>query len=80
MSDKTDNGGSGKAASGEANGGVLQKAQAFLSGVGAEFRKTTWPDSHELVESTVVVLALIVILAAVVLVFDKAIEYALLRF
>lgn len=58
-------------------GGLLKKVSGFFGEVGDEFRKTTWPDSHELVESTVVVLVLIVILAAVVFAFDKAIIFAL---
>ena len=58
-------------------GGWFKKIGAFFGEVGVEFRKTTWPDSHELVESTVVVLALIVILAVVVFAFDKAIIFAL---
>ncbi len=67
-------------AAGAANktlGGLFEKIGAFFGEVADEFRKTTWPDSHELVESTVVVLVLIVILAVVVFAFDKAIIFAL---
>lgn len=58
-------------------GGLFGKIGVFFGEVRDEFRKTTWPDSHELVESTVVVLALIVILAVVVFAFDRAIIFAL---
>ncbi|NLL82704.1 MAG: preprotein translocase subunit SecE [Lentisphaerae bacterium] len=54
-----------------------QRIQGFLSEVGAEFRRITWPERQELIESTVVVIVFIVILAAVVLVYDKVIEAAL---
>ncbi|MGI6496694.1 MAG: preprotein translocase subunit SecE [Kiritimatiellia bacterium] len=80
MSDKNKTKKSGKGPGGESGERSLQKIQAFFNSVGVEFRKITWPDSNELVESTVVVLVLIAILATVVLVFDKAIQFALLRF
>lgn len=50
---------------------------SFFSEVGAEFHRITWPKGKELVESTVVVLAFIVMLSATVLVFDKIIEWVL---
>ena len=54
-----------------------RKIGTFLGEVGTEFRKTSWPDRHELVESTLVVITFIVLLSAVVLVCDKAIELIL---
>ena len=46
---------------------------AYLSEVGAEFKKITWPDRRELVDSTCVVICFIVILALIVLCCDKLI-------
>jgi len=55
----------------------FHKLGVFFGEVGAEFRKTTWPARRELVESTVVVITFIVMLAAVVLVCDWVIRHAL---
>ena len=46
---------------------------AYLSEVGVEFKKITWPDRRELVDSTCVVICFIVILALIVLCCDKLI-------
>ena len=56
---------------------IVQKIGTFLGDVGAEFRKTTWPERRELVESTMVVITFIVLLSAVVLACDKVIEFVL---
>jgi preprotein translocase SecE subunit len=50
---------------------------AYLGEVGVEFKKITWPDRQELVDSTVVVISFIVILAVVVLCCDKVIQFFL---
>ena len=55
----------------------IRSVRKFAAEVGSEFRKTTWPDRRELVESTVVVMVFIVILSAVVMVFDRVIQYLL---
>jgi preprotein translocase SecE subunit len=49
----------------------------FFGEVGTEFRKTTWPERRELVESSLVVISFIVLMSAVVLVCDKVIEFFL---
>lgn len=54
-----------------------QRIRAFLSEVKAEFRRVTWPERQELIESTIVVIVFIVILAVVVLVYDKVIQTVL---
>ncbi len=54
-----------------------QRIRAFLSEVGAEFKRVTWPERQELIESTLVVIVFIVILAVVVLVYDKVIQAVL---
>ncbi len=54
-----------------------QRVRAFLLEVAAEFRRVTWPERQELIESTVVVIVFIVILAVVVLVYDKVIQAVL---
>ena len=56
---------------------VGKAVQGFLAEVGDAFRKVTWPDRKELVESTGVVVTFIVILAAVVLACDKVIAAVL---
>ena len=56
---------------------IVQKIGTFLGDVGAEFRKTTWPERRELVESTMVVITFIVLLSVVVLACDKVIEFVL---
>ena len=56
---------------------IGQKIGAFLGEVGTEFRKTSWPERREMVESTLVVITFIVLLSAVVLVCDKAIQAVL---
>lgn len=56
---------------------MLRKLGVFFGEVGAEFRKTSWPERRELVESTLVVVSFIVLLSAVVLVCDKGIRLVL---
>lgn len=50
---------------------------AYLQDVGREFKKISWPDRRELVDSTYVVISFIVILAVVVLCCDKIILFLL---
>ena len=56
---------------------VIQSLGAYLGEVGVEFKKISWPDRQELVDSTVVVISFIVILAVVVLCCDKVIQFFL---
>mgnify|MGYP003587088982 FL=1 len=56
---------------------LVQNIGAYLNDVNVEFKKIAWPDRQELVDSTVVVLTFIVILAVVVLCCDKVIELIL---
>jgi len=56
---------------------LVQNIGAYLNEVNIEFKKIAWPDRQELVDSTVVVLTFIVILAVVVLCCDKVIELIL---
>ena len=53
---------------------IIEKAREYLKGVGAEAKRVTWPNRHELWESTLVVIAFIFILSATTLVYDKVIE------
>jgi preprotein translocase subunit SecE len=50
---------------------------AYLREVSIEFKKISWPDRQELVDSTLVVIYFIVILAVVVLCCDKTIMFFL---
>ncbi len=43
--------------------GFIARVQEFVREVYAEFRKVTWPNRQELVNSTVVVIAVTVVLA-----------------
>ena len=50
------------------------KIKGYLSDVGAEARKVTWPTSRECYDSTLVVIAFIFILAVTTLVCDSVIK------
>ena len=52
----------------------LNKVRGFFGEVKGEAHRVTWPDKHELYESTLVVIAFIFILAVTTLVCDKAIQ------
>ncbi|MEI6646471.1 MAG: preprotein translocase subunit SecE [bacterium] len=56
---------------------VFQNIGTYLNEVSVEFRKISWPDRQELVDSTLVVLSFIVIMAVVVLCCDKVIKLVL---
>jgi preprotein translocase subunit SecE len=56
---------------------VSSKFTAYLGEVQTEFKKISWPDRNELMDSTTVVITFIVILAVVVAVFDKVILFFL---
>jgi len=51
--------------------GVAGKLRGFVEGVVGEVRRTTWPARQELVESTIVVIAMVVALAAFLWVCDR---------
>ena len=53
---------------------VFAKTKEYLSGVGAEAKRVTWPGRRELWESTLVVVAFIFILAVTTLACDKVIQ------
>ena len=54
---------------------IFSKTKEYLTGVGAEAKRVTWPGKRELWESTLVVISFIFILAATTLVCDKVIEF-----
>jgi preprotein translocase SecE subunit len=56
---------------------IIQSLGSYLGEVGVEFKKIAWPDRQELVDSTVVVISFIFILAVVVLCCDKVIQFFL---
>ena len=53
---------------------LLNRVKGYLTEVKGEARRVSWPDKHELYDSTLVVIAFIVILAVTTLVCDKAIQ------
>ncbi|MDD2454841.1 MAG: preprotein translocase subunit SecE [Kiritimatiellae bacterium] len=55
----------------------MRRLLSYLGEVGIEFKKISWPDRQELVDSTLVVISFIVILAVVVLCCDKTIMFFL---
>ena len=59
---------------------AVQSLGSYLGEVRVEFKKITWPDRQELVDSTIVVVSFIVILAVVVLCCDKTILFFLRLF
>ena len=50
------------------------KFKGYLSEVTGEAKRVSWPDKHELYDSTVVVIAFIFILAVTTFVCDKVIQ------
>ena len=52
----------------------FEKAGSYLSGVVNEGKKVSWPGRREIVDSSVVVIAFIVILAVTTLVYDTGIR------
>ena len=56
---------------------IVRRIGVFLGEVGTEFRKTSWPERRELMESTTVVISFIALLSVVVLVCDKVIRFVL---
>jgi len=56
---------------------AVQRLGSYLGEVGVEFKKVSWPDRQELVDSTYVVIAFIVILAVTVMCCDKVIQFVL---
>jgi preprotein translocase SecE subunit len=53
----------------------LGRISSYMGEVAAEFRRISWPVRKELLESTVVVVTFIVLLAIVVLACDQVIKY-----
>jgi preprotein translocase subunit SecE len=56
---------------------TMQGIRAFFADVGGEMRKSSWPDRQELMSSTAVVIAAVVLLALFVGFFDKVLHVAL---
>ena len=53
---------------------IIGKIGEYFSSVGAEDRKVSWPDRRELIDSSVVVIVFITILAVTTLVYDFGIR------
>ncbi len=50
---------------------------SFFKGVKAEFAKITWPDKDELLKESVAVVCISAVLAALIALFDTAIQYGI---
>lgn len=48
------------------NVGFLQRVKNYIKGVQSELRKVTWPNKKELINYTIIVIALTLILAIVI--------------
>ena len=53
---------------------LFSRLKGYLSEVKGEAKRVSWPNKHELYDSTIVVIAFICILAVTTLVCDKAIQ------
>lgn len=51
-------------------------AKGFLKGVKSELKKVVWPTKKQLINNTIMVLALVIVLAVIVLGFDMILEFA----
>ncbi len=56
---------------------MIQKIRQFFSDVALEGKRISWPARQELVESSIVVIAFIIILAIVIMLCDEAIRLVL---
>jgi preprotein translocase SecE subunit len=56
---------------------TFKSLTAYLGEVLVEFKRISWPGREELKESTGVVIVFIIILAAVITVCDKVIQYVM---
>ena len=56
---------------------MITKIRQFLADVALAGKSISWPARRELVDSTIVVIAFIVILAVVIMICDEAIRFAL---
>ncbi len=50
-------------------------AKGFIKGVKAELKKVVWPTKKQLVNSTLLVLVLVIALSAIILGFDVILEF-----
>lgn len=50
---------------------------SFFKGVKAEFNKITWPDRDTLIKESVAVVCISAVLAALIALFDTAIQYGI---
>ena len=50
---------------------------SFFKGVKAEFNKITWPDKDDLIKESVAVVCISAVLAALIALFDTAIQYGI---
>ena len=50
-------------------------AKGFIKGVKAELKKLVWPTKKQLINSTLLVLVLVIALSAIILGFDVILEF-----
>jgi preprotein translocase subunit SecE len=58
--------------------GIIERVKEFLEEVKAEMKKVSWPTREEVKASTQVVLFLLVVLAAIVFIYDRIFSFAVL--
>lgn len=61
----------GKSANDASNGSVMDKIRCFVSDTVAEMRRCTWPGRQQLLESTILVVVAMAVLACFVAAVDE---------
>ncbi len=51
-------------------------AKGFVKGVKGELKKVVWPTKEQLIKSTTMVIALVVVFSVIILGFDMLLEFA----
>ena len=62
----------------EARPGIIARIQEFFDDVVSELKKVTWPTREDLMASTKVTLFLLLIMAAIVFVYDRVFGFVIM--
>lgn len=62
----------------ESHPGIITRIQNFFDDVVSELKKVTWPTREDLVASTKVTLFLLLIMAAIVFVYDRVFGFVIM--
>ena len=64
----------------ESRPGIVARVQQFFDDVVNELKKVTWPTREDLVASTKVTLFLLLIMAAIIFVYDRVFGFIIVAF